>query len=270
MCTFLYLCHNGCDHAKRTRRTTCLANFQNKGKPSCNRPDEGIDNQIVINIPGLCPQCHQDQEISKQNRKYQRATKARDEAAKRLYEFLGQDDPVTTGSYDEEIDENGTTIFRTFINGNKVQEERLDEEYAKSLVSQISSGRFNVLWTFAVEKYFQNSLRVDQEWCPPEQSSSMEGIQHTYQNFLTCCSQVHKVNAEVKPVYARISAEQLRSEAYFKERNPTDHPASTRVDLPYNQSYSPRETANFAKPKSSLRHELKVDEVDTIMSEFSI
>lgn len=99
---------------------------------------------------------------------------AQNDAIEELYEFLGDEEPIVTSSYDACIGEDGKTLVRVFMNGTEVQSGRLDVEFAKQLHAQ--SGTVVEKWEKAKEEWMIARKLANRHWYPPATLNCKRGI----------------------------------------------------------------------------------------------
>lgn len=266
MCVFKHIQYEWCECTKRVRTSTCRGAFQEDTQggrvPSCSA--SGDWDLATFTLPGSCGLCQRAQSIDQISddilEKASLADLAMNNATEQLFEYIGDDEPVFTSSYDECIDEDGDTVARIFINGTEVQSGRVDVDTAKRIIEQAATllGK----WNFAKEQWIGARESANLNWYPPAQLDSMCGIKSAYSHWFKKVVMASRVNDESHNIYIGWREEYDRIEAYNESRlDIGDKKDSIRGHLPYVKQPQ-RTTSAFPRRPSPLRNELKAEDLE--------
>jgi len=271
MCHFRYTSHTGCGHLKRTRLSTCLGTIKypkqvirkecnckkcnrirgkpwtNYAYPACAAQHEGSDEQIILSIEGLCPQCHRDNKVATAQKNWNVIYKERHQALEALFKILGDKKPNATCDIDQQINIDGeivSTTNRLYIDNIHVY--TFDEA---ATVNQL----FITPWRKALEKYIGTAKFIDPKWTPPPKAASMDGLAEACVDWFLARANTDEVKKEFYRVQGEVADEDGRVTMFKWKKYKTDPPNSIRCHLPFEDSVSP-------KPKSKLRNEIKAED----------
>ncbi|RDI77745.1 hypothetical protein Vi05172_g12260 [Venturia inaequalis] len=265
MCIFKHIQYEQCECTKRVRVSTCLAAFQHGTRsgrsPSCSAA--GDYDLETFTLPGSCGICERqescNQIFDKLKEKLSITNSARNNATEQLFQYLGDEEPVFTSSYDEYVDQYGRVLVRIFINGIAVQTGRVDEEIAKRVVEQ--AARLIHQWNETKEWWMAARESADADWCPPAKLNHTCEIETAYSNWFRKCVSAREARDEAEDEYEPWQEEKLRLDRYREAREDMGDPQdSIRSDLPFEEKPQ-RTTASFPRRPSPLRYEVKAEDV---------
>jgi hypothetical protein len=205
---------------------------------------------------GLCPQCHRDEQLDKEKKKWRLAFDENHKAVERLFKILGDKEPTTTCEITKEVENDGTIIFTTnrlYVNNTKLYE-TTELGDAKLLAAYDADKYFLENWIIAKERFVKRCQFIDAKWTPPIASGTTEDMKEAYEGWIKTSNSTLKVADEFRKVEREVNEENSRRTEYLYKRYKVDPQTSTRGNLPY------REAIN-QKLKSRLRKEIKEEDL---------
>lgn len=266
MCTFKHIRYMNCDCRKRHRISTCLAAFQQETSsgdmmPSCrSKVDDDLPKLILPGICGICQRYMSGEEICEElENKIHSAAVARNDATEELFQYLSDEEPAMTGTYDESISKDGKTVARILINGIEVLSGHVTSDVAKNVVRQAASLHDDLIDAWG--KWTEVRRSANPDWRPPAKLENTSGIRKAYSHWFKAFRNAAREMNEAHEFSKRWDKDHNRIESYREARHRVgDVEDSIRGHLPYVEK-ALRTAPGFPKPPSPLRHELKVEDL---------